>query len=498
MKIDSEFSALIPPLSTDEYAALEASLLAEGCRDALVTWNGLLIDGHNRYAICEKHAIAYQVVSREFESREDVVIWMVQNQLARRNLTTFARSELALKSKAAIEAKAKANLITSTGGDNPRPLLKSTKAEKINTRKELAEIADTGQDTIYKVEIITESAPEPVKASARQGDLSINRAYKITRALEKSPDEYKERIIALCGDNDEKIHILNRLYKTQGSPETNGTFEEIITNGGFHSGKEMNEWIDFAGGSVQSIQKALGVLAEHHKQMAKEVKRQEKQMLQDRTSLEEENDYRILTGDLSLLFDAIPDESIDLFFTDPPYHADKPMLYGELSLLASRKLKPGGICLAYSGQMHLPQVLSEMNQHLAYWWIFAIRHTGGHLTIWNRQIWNDWKPVLAFAKTYSNGKLPTALDWTQDFVEGGGRNKAFHKWGQDANEATYWIERLTAPGALVCDPFVGGGAIGVACKLTKRRYIGTELDDNQAIIARNRLQEIQHDATHSL
>jgi hypothetical protein len=59
-KVDQEFAALIAPLSSDEYQQLEANLIAHGCRDALVVWRGLLLDGHNRLQICNRHGIAYE------------------------------------------------------------------------------------------------------------------------------------------------------------------------------------------------------------------------------------------------------------------------------------------------------------------------------------------------------------------------------------------------------------------------------------------------------
>lgn len=87
MLIDEEFKNLCPPLQQEEYEALEASLLAEGCRDSLVTWDDILIDGHNRLEICSKHGIEYKTVAREFPGREAVADWIDANQLGRRNLT---------------------------------------------------------------------------------------------------------------------------------------------------------------------------------------------------------------------------------------------------------------------------------------------------------------------------------------------------------------------------------------------------------------------------
>jgi preprotein translocase subunit SecD len=86
--IDPEFLALIPPLSATERQGLEASILAEGCRDPLIVWEekNILVDGHNRYEICMAHGVAFQIVTRSFPDRTSVMDWMIDNQLSRRNL----------------------------------------------------------------------------------------------------------------------------------------------------------------------------------------------------------------------------------------------------------------------------------------------------------------------------------------------------------------------------------------------------------------------------
>ena len=70
IQIDPQFKALIPPLSKEEYNQLEQNLLKEGCRDALIIWNGILIDGHNRHEICMKHGIEFNTQDKQFENRE--------------------------------------------------------------------------------------------------------------------------------------------------------------------------------------------------------------------------------------------------------------------------------------------------------------------------------------------------------------------------------------------------------------------------------------------
>lgn len=182
MIIDNEFKQLIPPLTADEYAGLEASLLAEGCRDALVVWNDILVDGHNRYEICQKHGIAFQTVQKDFADRPAALEWIIKNQFGRRNLPAYERARLALRLKPIIAEKAKENLPTHTENGYQR-LEKSTKA--VNTRLEIAKAAGVSDNTIAKVEKIEAKAAPEVKEQLRTGEISINQAYQAIRQEEK-------------------------------------------------------------------------------------------------------------------------------------------------------------------------------------------------------------------------------------------------------------------------------------------------------------------------
>lgn len=94
LRIDEEFKTLIRPLRKEEYAMLEANIALDGCRESIITWNGTIIDGHNRYEICNRLEIPYSVLEKEFDSREEVVIWICTNQLGRRNITEETRKYL--------------------------------------------------------------------------------------------------------------------------------------------------------------------------------------------------------------------------------------------------------------------------------------------------------------------------------------------------------------------------------------------------------------------
>ena len=92
--IDPEFRDLIPPLNDEELTMLEESIVVNGCESPLIVWNGVIVDGHNRHAICQKHNIPFAVTEKEFSSREDAMLWMLRNQLGRRNLNSYQRSDL--------------------------------------------------------------------------------------------------------------------------------------------------------------------------------------------------------------------------------------------------------------------------------------------------------------------------------------------------------------------------------------------------------------------
>jgi ParB-like chromosome segregation protein Spo0J len=87
-----QFEYFLPKLTTDERKALEESILKEGCRDPIVIWRGTIIDGHNRYSICKKHGIPFELKEmNEFPDEDAVKMWMINNQLSRRNLTDEQR-----------------------------------------------------------------------------------------------------------------------------------------------------------------------------------------------------------------------------------------------------------------------------------------------------------------------------------------------------------------------------------------------------------------------
>jgi len=122
--INTEFKNLIPPLTPEEYAGLEESIKKEGCRDSLVVWNNTLIDGHNRYEICNKHSIEYTTVELPFSTMNEAMIWIIDNAVNKRNLNAYQRTSLQLKRKELLAPVAKEKKIEAGkkyGERHPKP-----------------------------------------------------------------------------------------------------------------------------------------------------------------------------------------------------------------------------------------------------------------------------------------------------------------------------------------------------------------------------------------
>lgn len=171
--IDNEFQALIPPLQPEELAQLESNILADGCRDPLVVWGDALVDGHNRYAICTRHGLPFDVVEVWFESRSHAVEWIIKNQVGRRNLSDYQRGVLALRMKPIMEERARTQQL-STLVQNAAVSQISDERKPIRTDEAVSELANISRDTIRKIERIEEVAQhERQHKTARRGSKAV-------------------------------------------------------------------------------------------------------------------------------------------------------------------------------------------------------------------------------------------------------------------------------------------------------------------------------------
>ncbi len=182
--VNEDLRAYIDPLTEDEYAALERSILAEGCRDALVLWGEVLIDGHNRYSICSRHGLPFQTVQNtRFTSMEDVHLWMIDQHLGRRSVSDFQRGVLALRKKEILEARRLAVL------DDPAPEAPVEAAAApdaalpppppLKSREAIARAARISSATVSQIEKIQKAAAPELVAAVKSGEVSISAAAVI-------------------------------------------------------------------------------------------------------------------------------------------------------------------------------------------------------------------------------------------------------------------------------------------------------------------------------
>ena len=197
-----EMAQLLPPLTGEQLAALEADLLANGCYSPIIVNEEMtVIDGHHRQELCEKHGIPYKMAVFSFEDMLEAKRWALDTQKGRRNLGKWELGKIALKLREEVEARARANMAAG-GGDQKSQDVKSglttlsDPISPVSTRKELADAVGIGEVTMGKVMQIDEHAPAPIREALDSGELSINQGYNLIRQLQNLPEETRNETAA--------------------------------------------------------------------------------------------------------------------------------------------------------------------------------------------------------------------------------------------------------------------------------------------------------------
>ncbi|NII75136.1 hypothetical protein FHW84_003734 [Dyella sp. SG562] len=191
--VNEELKAYIDPMTPDEYEALERSILAEGCRDALVLWGDTLVDGHHRYSVCRKHGLPFQTIQNtRFQSMEDVHLWMIEQHLGRRSVSPFQRGVLALRKREILAARR--GRVKEAEDETPpfevdaAPEAPAEAAaaetpvaspEPVPSREDLAREARLSHSQVGLIEKIQKQATEEVVAAVKSGVLSIHAAAAV-------------------------------------------------------------------------------------------------------------------------------------------------------------------------------------------------------------------------------------------------------------------------------------------------------------------------------
>ena len=223
LKINPKFRDIIPPLDAEEYENLRESLKTDGCRDAIIIWDGVIIDGHNRHKICVENGIPFRTLEKSFADEDDAAIWIIQNQICRRNLSDLDKVRMAAKVKDCLAARAKENQILSGEiyGKSGMVLTDLSKPiSPINTRQEIAKITGVSEGTIAKIEKVNREAPAPIREAMGKA-ISIDKAARFTAVLKEVPEAERETearrlLMAEYAEAEAKIYreekMVNKLF----------------------------------------------------------------------------------------------------------------------------------------------------------------------------------------------------------------------------------------------------------------------------------------------
>jgi hypothetical protein len=258
--INEDLRVYIDPLTEDEYAALERSLLSEGCRDALVLWGDLLVDGHNRYGICQKHGIPFNTVQNQtFQSMDDVHLWMIDNHLGRRSVSDFQRGVLALRKKEIVSARlALAQAQPSSAAPADADIAAQTGAEPPLTREAIARTARVSSATLGQIEKIQKTAAPELVNAVKAGVISINAAA----AVASLPGE--KQVAAVAGGKKELRQVARQVREARlpsrpepVSPPSDATPDQLTIHRLTLSIAELTEERDQLKKKVQHLTIAL-------------------------------------------------------------------------------------------------------------------------------------------------------------------------------------------------------------------------------------------------
>lgn len=198
-----------------------------------------------------------------------------------------------------------------------------------------------------------------------------------------------------------------------------------------------------------------------------------------------EHGIDIRHGDFRDALADIEPGTVDAIITDPPYIREM-FAYGEglyaLGAMAADILKPTGVLAVMFGTGTIPEAVAALSQSMSFHWCCAWLTPGPRARMHHAKVGTGWKPIYLYTRPDGDPGR-----WLLDDVITSARDdKDHHHWGQDVAGFTTLVERLTEPGALVIDPFLGGGTTAVACQDTGRRFIGCDIDAAAVTTARER------------
>ncbi len=221
--VRDDLKAYIDPLTPEEHEALERSLLNEGCRDALVLWGDLLVDGHNRHAICQKHGLPFETTqSKLFKDIDDVHLWMIEQHLGRRSVSDFQRGVLALRKREIMAQRKAQTPQPDATASADAPYQAPAPGDALRTREDIAKAARLSSSQVVLIEKIQKQATPEVVAALKSGSISINAAAAVSSLPEEEQREAAFGGTELLKQAAKRVRDSKRRAREDKDQETQG------------------------------------------------------------------------------------------------------------------------------------------------------------------------------------------------------------------------------------------------------------------------------------
>jgi len=466
LTINPDLKSLISPLTEEEFSQLEANVLADGIRDPIIVWNGTIIDGHNRYELAQRHGLKFETHEMQFAEFFDVIDWMVDNQLGRRNLTESQKDRLIGK-KYQNEKQRHGGQIPKGSGQNvhsPKTEEKLAKEYGISARQvRRNEDFAKGVDLIAKVD------------SSKRDDILLEKS-NLTKG---------------------EVQQFSKLQKQ---------VEKEVEESSFFVSREEQE-AEIEKRAVELAEQKLKILEEEKKNHYLKVANRIKESESLPQSLENEivskayeinhkdvflvnGCHKLIVADSFLDIDFIKSHAvnIDCVLTDPPYGV-------------SYK-SPSGSALTQRGDYNViegdgkefdPSILFRYSQNVITWganhyanrlensagWIVWDKREGNAINL-NSDCEMAWSNMLNSARLFHH-------TWNGMIKASEHNTKRIHPTQKPVKLFEFCLE-VTKAGRVVIDLFAGSGTIIPACDRLSRIAIAVEKDQTYAAAILNRME----------
>jgi len=428
---DEFYSKLLYPISSEEYEALKKDIIDNGIKVPLIiNNNNILLDGYTRLRIAKELKLdTVPCIIESFNDKLEEVLFIIRINVHRRHLNTAQKAEIALKlleleqERSRLKRLMNLRQYNNNGDNNSSTEVYQGQGQGYTLGNNNTTMTNIGHfvgspEVPSEGTSVSERAIRRIGKQLRLSHNTIDKARKIVETARKDP-----KIAELWNEALQGKRSIQAVYDRVKQKEAREAVRPIIEEGKVR--------LDFIVDKV-----------------------------------------KILHGDFRVVLKDVPDNSIDLIFTDPPYSKEHIPYLKDLMLLASRVLRPSGFIAVMYGQAFLPELFDafKVSNVIRYHWMIALHMPDSREIFYIKRIRIHWKPIVVFQKE------PCISVEFDDYISRPKPNKDIHEWKQDVDSAMHVIKSLTNEHDVILDPMVGTGTTIEASLILNRRVIEVEKD----------------------